>query len=640
MVASTTRSRLGGTVPGRVLFALALVFLLVGGCGGGGSTSTQQQFFFQVLGPAGGVASGGPVTVTFPPGALAQDTAVAVLPELQPLPIVPPAGDPCTYAYLGPIHCCGPLSLVLGISATLRVAYDENLIPAGQTENDLVLLLSDPATNNATMVPKFAPSVTQFTVSNFFEDTDYNPLGHVAIGIRLCPVGRILVQHNQIAALTPKAGADATSSVIAEGAQPIVPQQLWIVDPEGVQPPAFVPTGNVPFNSFLATPAGDRVLLRVSDPRTEQSTLQTTPLPGGGVPTVVFETLFPAGQFMQDYDPHFGWLKGSPNEVFLQMFRAFTSPSGDPAPPPNEYQLLRRHALTLPPATVMRTRPSNTFYPEDLRQTGTGDALMLRWGVSFEQVSEALIPTATVDVLASPAGTILSADQVAPGFLGAGSPRFMSQSPDLYVVTDSSTVTRYTRAGVNQGALFQGAFKGEILVDFALAPDDESFAMIVDVPQFSEGLTQQGPTTYATELWMGTLEGGVDATFSFFSQQTVLELVWHPWQTGVFLQLSGWNPAFYRLEDGKGLFVAETVLPPPSLSYIDVNRIDGRILALVPPFTDLTAGSIFYPPGLYVSAPDAQEFLPVAAEGLGNMQNARWLQSWRNQPGMDSPRVR
>jgi hypothetical protein len=640
MVASTTRSRFGGAVPGRVVFALALVFLLIGGCGGGGSTSTQQQFFFQVLGPAGGVASGGPVTVTFPPGALAQDTAVAVLPELTPLPIVPPAGDPCTYAYLGPIHCCGPLSLVLGISATLRVAYDENLIPAGQTENDLVLLLSDPATNNTVMVPKFAPSVTQFTISNFFEDTDYNPLGHVAIGIRTCPVGRIIVQNNQIAALTPKADVGVSANVIAQGGQPIVPEQLWLVDPEGVQGPAFVPTGNVPFNSFLATPAGDRVLLRVSDPRTEQSTLQTAPLPGGGVPTVVFETSFPTGFFMQDYDPHFGWLKGSPNEVFLQVFRAFSSPQGEAAPPPNEYQLQRRHAITLPAATVMRTRPSNTFYPEDMRQSGTGDALSLRWGVNFQTISEAAFPGSTVDVLTSPAGGVLSADLIPAGPAFGPSPRFMSQSPDLYVVTDSSTVTRYTRAGVNQGTLFNGAFKGEILVDFALAPDDETFAMIVDVPSFSEELTQQGPSSYVTELWMGTLEGGVDATFSFFSQQGVLELVWHPWQTGVFLQLSGWNPSFYRLEDGKGLFIAETELPSHSLTNIDVNRIDGRILACVRQFSDLTAGSVFYPPGLYVSAPDAQEFLSVPAEGLTNMQNARWLQSWRNQPGMDSPRVR
>jgi|GEM_PF-4154885 len=629
---SSFPSRSSWSVRARAALALASLFLVVGGCGSGGVTTTQAQFFLQAIGPAGGVAQAGPVHLTFPPGALLQDTSIAILPELNPFVIQAPPFDPCDYSYLGPIYCCGPIGLALAVDGVLRMSYDEALIPAGSGEGDLVLLIWDNV--NLVMVPKTGPSVTQDQLLNFFEDTAYDELGHVAIGVRACPQGQILVQNNP-AQPTPKA-------VVAQGPQSGAPE-LYIVDPTEAAAPLLVDTAFLPFSAFLASPSGDRVLLLASTQLLQGSALYTLPLPAGGSPVEVFAEDVSSNLFLQAYDPFFGWLRGSTSdEVFAVFYHPTLQQMGTPSGPLDTYELQRRDALAAQPAVEMHERDSDLYYPDDLRQSDDGASAMFRWGPSFSEMlgaPPALLATGAVDVLNSPSGTPASLAAIQPNMSGS-SPRFFTQSSDLYVISSATLVERWERDGTLVGTLFDPGFEsGEILVDFALAPDDESFAMVVEVTSFNNML-QQGFSTPETELWMGTLTDGVLATFSFFSQQFVNELVWHPQQTGVFLDLSNLFAAFYELRDDKGDYIEETFLPVDGMQHVDVNRLDGRILVLVgSQLRSLTTAEAI-PPGLYVSPADASAFQQVAMPGLLDAVQARWIESWRNQPGMGSARVR
>jgi hypothetical protein len=625
-------SRSEGRSRSRVLASLAMVFLVVGGCGSGGTTTTQLEYFLQAIGPAGGTAQAGPVTLTIPPGAIPQDTSIAVLPEPAPFPIQQPAFDPCTYAFFGPVHCCGPIDLVLLVDGVLRISYDEALLPPGSTENDLVLLESDSQTQ--TMVIRTGPNIVHNTLLNYIEDTAYNPLSHVGLALRTCPNGRILVQNNPQAPLVLPNATGASGQLAAPSTE------LYIVDPLEVVLPAFVDTAGLPFTSFLASPSSDRVLLRASSPVTESSSLYTVALPAGGPATEVFTDDGSAGLFLQAYDPFFGWLKGAAgDEVFATYFHAGLQPAGSITP--STYELHRRDALASLPAVEMHERVAHSYYPEDIRQSLGGSDLMFRWGSQLSAgVLRASIIDGAVDVLASPSAVPASLGSIWPNMPGA-SPRFMTLSTDLYVVSNGTLVQRWTRAGALVGTLFDPGFEsGETLIDFALAPDDETFAMVVDLQPFIGDL-QQGLGSPQTELWMGTLTDGVLATFSFFSKQFVDELVWHPQQTGVFLDLSGLLVGFYRLEDGKGFFVSETTIPVDGMQRLDVNRVDGRILILPSGFSEqLQPAGAFLPPGLYVSPADASDFQQVDMPGLNDPVQARWVESWRAQPGMGSPRVR
>ncbi len=616
----------------RVSFALVALFLVVGGCGSGGSTTTQAEFFLQAIGPAGGVASAGPVHLVLPPGALLVDTSIAILPELNPIPIQAPPFDPCAYDYLGPIYCCGPIALLLNVSGVLRVGYDATLIPPGFTEGDLVLLVSDNVNN--VMVPKTGSSVTQNQLLDFFEDTAFDELSHVAIGIRSCPLGLILVQNNPVQMNAKPA--------VAQGPMGGGPE-LYIVDPLELASPALVDTSFLPFNAFLASPSGDRVLLLASSQLIQGSALYTLPLPGGGSPVEVFAEDFDASLFLQAYDPFFGWLKGSAqDEVFAVFYHPTLMSMGTPTGPLNTYELHRRDALAALPAVEMHERDAEVYFPDDLRQSDDGSSAMVRWEANFVEEEpppkEAQLAPGAVDVIDAPSGAPASLGQIQPNSFGS-SPRFMTTSSDLYVISNGTLVERWERDGDFVGTLFDPGFDGETLVDFALAPDDETFAMVVDVRVFLGDL-QQGFSTIQTELRMGTLTDGTLDTFSFFSQLTVEELVWHPQGTGVFLDFSGFGTGFYRLLDDKGDYITEQLLPVDGMQHLDVNRVDGRILVLFSDaqFTLTTAEAI--PQGLYVSPADGSDFQFVDMPGLLDPVQARWIESWRNQPGMGSARVR
>ena len=157
---------------------LVPALLTLSACGtGGAKTADTGGFELKAIGPAGGFIAAGDIRVVVPAGALAQETFLSILPQTTPLPIHVAAGDPCTYAFLGPLWCCGPVGHDLLAPARLEVDYDDGLIPVGVTEADLVLLLWD----NALGAFVVEPHAAHDPASDLFTHTVYSELGHIAV---------------------------------------------------------------------------------------------------------------------------------------------------------------------------------------------------------------------------------------------------------------------------------------------------------------------------------------------------------------------------------------------------------------------------------------------------------------------------
>lgn len=610
---------------GRALVALVAVLALVGACGSGGTTTTQQ-FVFQGMGPAGGQAQAGPVLLTVPPGALTQDTGVAILPEWAALPIAAPDG--CKYTYVGPTYCCGPVGQVLQVDGVLRMGYDESLIPAGFTELDLVLLIWDNA--NGVMRPRPMPPVVQDTVQNFFEDVVYNQLGHVAIGLRDCtnanPFNLLIQNGGQPGAAKP--AGDAST----QGAQAQV-AALYQADAADLLPPALVSTFGLNFEGFVPSPDQQQVLFAVQDPSSFDRSVQRIRIDGTVAPVVIAADDTANGVFLQTNDPMYGWLaQGGGNHAWYVQYVSPIMGQGLPSLPSQRYEVWRRIGDASAAATRQHFTDASFSFIDDLRQSVSGAHL----GVSSFDFFGGLYYE---DVAAVPAGLPASLAVVPPSD-GPQPPRFMPGSEDLYTVTnDSLEVNEYTPAGAFVQTLFAlgapGDPSADRLVDFALAPDGNAFAAVVESD--SKG-------TFS-ELWMGTLADGVIATYFFGEQVFVNEMIWHPQQTGVFLDLSGYLVGLFSIRDDDGFYVGQNSLLTFGLSNVDVNRLDGRIVTLTGNAPVLDAQAAVLPPGIYIWPPDADSSDPslhyqIFPSGIDDPQHVRWHATWRHAAGRSSSRVR
>lgn len=611
--------------------SLTLALALTGACGGGGTT-TVQGFFLQAIGPAGGVAAAGDVHLTIPPGALALDTGVGILLEPGTFAISPEPPDGCEYSYLGPIWCCGPVGLPLIVPGQLRLTYDESLIPGGRTEADLVLLIWDNIAG--VMRPTVGPDVIHDTVNNVFIYGAYPELGHIAVGVRFC-VGNILV-HDGDSLVEEK---PASGSTQGGGPRPT----LWVVDPLEVQPPSQVVTNGLDFDEFLANPLGNRVLLRVPGFSQEEQVyaLWTTPLGAPGAPVPLAFDDPDNGRFLEPYDPLFGWLAASPSEAFYITSHFPLQPSSTPTQ--NEYELWRRIGDSSAAPTLVHARPRDNVTVNDMRQSFATTPLMLR---TFDYLN--LITAAAF--IGSPTGAPIHFDGAIPSNTNLPSPQFFHGTPvlnparfaqlgqpEVYMITDATTVSFFAIDGTPAGSYSVGDSEFDTLRHFAVAPDDEHWAAIVDTGFFEEQQTAQ--SLGGTELWMGTFTDGVLATTPLGFVGNVNELVWHPFGDVVFADLGYGNVHWFALEQGKGFFISQDYIPIPSLTHLDVNRIDGRILILIPESfnNDLRTGGQLGP-GLFISPAYPVEFDGPVDMGpsISDPQNARWVDSWRLQPGQNS----
>jgi hypothetical protein len=603
----------------RALLGVVATLALLAGCGTGSTTTSTQGFLFIAIGPEGGTATAGPVKVIIPPGALPQPTGVAILPQATPLPIQ--STDGCNYSYVGPIFCCGPVGHPLLVNGVLRMGYDEGLIPLGFTESDLVLL----EWNNAGgfMEPRAMPPAFQDTANNFFEDPAYDELGHVAIGLRECNNRDVLFDLLvQDGGLNP----DKLGTGFAQGRDSEF-SILWGVDSGASAVPAVVPTGGLLFNGFVPSPDLTRVLLATHDPQQQGSTLHTILVDGTGTPALIAASDFGNNLFLQSFDPTWGWLQGAPGQVYFTLFHGSSQEASVVETLPR-YEIFRRPGDALAGPTQHHQSSALFWYLDDTRQSASGGHFMSFWQ-SFNE------PPSHVDVTQVPADTIASLG-VVPNSQGPQTPRFFPGSSDLYMVnTNGQEVNRHTAPGGFVDELFSiFAVTNQLydrVVDFAMAPDGDAFAAIVEIDDNKSESTE-------SLLLMGTLSQGVLAFYNFFEQVNVQEMVWHPLQTGVFLDLGNFDVGLFKLNSDDGFYITQAPLPVFSMRNVDVNRIDGRIAILVQSFsleTDFEA----LPPGIYVSPGDASDFQPVATPGIALPRLVRWLATWRHCVGFAS-RVR
>src|SRR5688572_27941578 len=108
------------------------------------------------------------------------------------------------------------------------------------------------------MRPDLGADIVQDTAANFFLDPSYVEIGHVAVGVRLCPVGQdlldLLVQEVleggpvAMAPAPPGDGADQGRSFGVAG-----PLWLWRSSLNGV--PVLVDTDEEVPGTFLGRPA-------------------------------------------------------------------------------------------------------------------------------------------------------------------------------------------------------------------------------------------------------------------------------------------------------------------------------------------------------------------------------------------------
>ncbi|MFM8979016.1 MAG: hypothetical protein ACKOSS_00915 [Planctomycetia bacterium] len=624
--------------PRRLALAGALALLaLTGACGTGGSSSTVTEFFFQAVGPQGGIARGGPVTVVFPAGALAEATAVVVQPDAVLLAITQPSATPCTYGYAGPSYCVGPIDLQLLVPGTLVLRYELADLPLGATPADLVVLLSDPGTGHTTMQPVDPSLVALDTAAQTLTYLGYGVLGHVAVGVLQCPPRDLFVEDYP--------GQFFTGAAQAQPAvQPLQPT-LWAYDTAGLSPAWAVDTGNLYFDAWAPSPSSTRVLLRIYPSGSNSPALATVPWAAGGTPRVVLAGDLATGETLDGQDGHFGWLLGPAGDT---VFGALVA-AGPALGKPGEVQaqgllvnalqpvrLVRRDAQALALPTSLVARDGTAWFLDDVRQSSDGSRLAVRW--SFNSSNLGLITPgvpAGLDVL-TPVPALLSQDAVPPG-TGVGDPRFLQASSDL-VMLDSAgaTVQRWKEDGTFVATLFTPPAPGPnstvTHVGFAVAPDNSTYAL-VDIVGTS--LTNFSTVTAVT---IGRLAGGPVTTLTF-SEVGLDELAWHPSGQALFLDLKGGDVRLLQVQVpmGQGApAVTPLVLPADDMRTVDVNRDDGRIVVTVPP----GANRLAVAGGVYVLAADGSNPQQLDTSGRLGPRNARWMRTWRTTAGTEGLRVR
>ncbi|MFM8386573.1 MAG: hypothetical protein ACKOCB_07155 [Planctomycetia bacterium] len=602
------------------LAGLCLMALLVA-CGTGGSSTTTTQFWYAPMGIEGGTATAGPATLVVPPGALAQPTALAMMPESVPLPVQDPAGLPCTTAPLPGRVCIGPVGLALQVPARLVMRYEPASLPSGVGPGDLVLLVSDPGTDHTTLVPLPAGQVQVDAIAHTLSTTAYSTLGYVALGVRTCVLPDILAEDSGLLPPNPNVAGGAAVT------------DLWAITLADPSSPALLPLSGYAASAWAPSPSGSRVLLYGTQPLGGPPVLATLAIPVTGAPSVAIAAPLASGDMLVGSDGLYGWVAGAMTDtVFgvLEPGTVFTNvkpqPQGLPVP---QTRILLQDTSGGPAPTVLWSRDSSWLL-DDLRQSTDGVHVVVRWFPNVGLLAAPLGQVATgVDVLTL-AGVPRSQDLV-PAGSGTGDPRFEPASDRLTVVQPGNgLVLRWDAQGTSATPLLPalGPNDGATRVGFALAPGQATYAEVrVESVALTSLVTQ---ATIATGVLPGTPVDGLMLTASGLD-----ELVWHPSGQAVFVDLKDRDVLLLRISPS-GLITGVVDLPAASMSTVDVHRVDGRILVTVPPGTN----SNTFADGLWVFAADGSSPQAVPTPTLAGPRMARWVRTWRTTPGSQSPRVR
>ncbi len=586
----------------RLVSLLALLALGLGACGVGGVQ--EQSFFFAPVTADGGTIDIGGARVIIPPGALPGPTAVSILPETQDQPIVTDPQDTATYEVYDARYCVAPRGLALLQGAQLRLYYDDSLLPDGYDEtDDLVLLLWNEALG--ALVPRFG--AVHDTTADYFQINDFDELGHVAVGLITRPPSPqfvFLTGTVQLGAAAP----DLEAGAALRGVAAVGPGEdgLYVGDLDG-DPVQFLPSEATFPQSFLPSPDGTRVLFELLVYQAGQD-FATTELwsvaPGDAAATPLVGQV----EFVTSYDPTHGWLRGG-NDVFY------------------EEVLLADQQQELPDRTVLSTVDGSgtqspaeldsfgdVVYVIDVRQSPDGTLLLASFLGSNESTDIAVFDVSTRQ--------LVSIGQIPFGG-GEATPRFLPDSSGIYLVSsDRTEVLAYDPDGTNERTVFTlPAVQGR-LKDFVLAPNGDDYAYIAHANPALQGV--QGLVLPGDDgLYVGSLSSGARGDADLGGDYFYDELVFHPDGATVFLD------GFYT---GLLLFDATDASPGPDLpvqgiSKIDISSVDGRLLLVVLPGEDISAG-------LYVADADGSNLTPVSLPVQASVLEARWMRTTRTAPCM------
>lgn len=613
------------------LFAAAFLVGFLGcfglsACGVGGKTE-PVSFELTGVGPGGGVVEGGDVRVNIPAGALGEETLVSILPQALPFPIQPEANDPCTYEFLGPIWCVGPVGTELTLHGVVRLRYDPSLIPVGVSPDELVLLVWDEALG--AMVPTTVDVIHDTGLATFTFD-DYAELGHVAVGIRTC-----------LGPLPNPGWVIPLRTIFASTAQVLTTGGIYVGDADQpTVPPSQILATSGELPDFTMPSLDGQTVLYGQYQQNEDFFLFTVPVAGApsGTPLPSLNNGVNGSQDLLGW-----WLaSGGSTDVF---FSEYTFSGEKPAAGgataivggDRDGQIISTTNADGMGSVNPVHQGYSIEYLDDVRQAEDGAHALVVWS-AFQEVFEQIVEVIQSD------GTLVSSDLVPYGG-GLFSPRLVPTEDTITrVADDQRSVLRCDYVGANEVTILSIPVNDTRLIqDFVIDPTGTRFLALVRVPSGNVGDFD--------EIWFGTYAGNI-ATVLEIEQVPVTafffdDLVWHPDSVHAYLgmQFDGTLPM--TLDAGAAIgqrITFHTVIPTPTLGHLDVNRIDGRILVTLvggrqtfatSPKPGTPGGTAMFDQiGVWVADPDGSNAVLLAeAPSTAIDLPARWLASWRRAPG-------
>ena len=605
---------------------LALVFVSLGGCGSSTASVSRPPFEIKGIGPEGGSIAAGDVALVIPPGALPEPTSVSILPQTDPLPLVPI--DFCNYSFLGPLWCCGPVGTPLLVGGNVQVDYDPGLMPPGVTLDDLVLL----EWNNAIGAFQANLSATHDQVAHIFTDANYQELGHIAVGIRLCPQRTVPgVEPGELAYLGVDSEGNGTT--IPEGS----PAGLYVVNADDLTTPADFLTTSVFPGPFIPSPDGMRVLYEYQDFDTSgQGRLELHAIGADDTGDGLLED-----EGVIEGDPLVGWLaEGAGDRVFYTQIRLDEDGTAQPT----------ELSVNLVPGDGSAAGAPYHGIPDtgsfvDLRQASDG----LHFLVVYDDFED---EDRVVEVVRNGTPPTVVSSNIPFGG-GQQTPRFTPDGTGVYLVNGAQDqVVRYDLDGTDPTTLYEipvDRVQLDALQDAVLSPDGDTLAWIVRESN-EQDILRIGPND------------GSDTTlaeYPFFTTFDYGDMLFHPNGEVLYVDLgqfvaSGGVIAFQVDPDAAPaarLTRPGPDLPVSSLRQMDINAVDGRLLITVFSISRQIPGDELGKPvqggavrfetiGLYVAEPlGTNERLITTPDDLF-IQGARWLQTIRRAAGFRRAGVR
>lgn len=582
--------------------------LVLAACGHVGD-KVVPPYLGAVVGPGGAHLVAGQVDLVIPPGAIAQDMVIQILPQAPPLPIEDGG------IVQMQLMCIGPLDQGLAVPGTVKFCYDPATIPPGLGANDVVLLVWD----NQAGVLRVVPAVQDVALHCFTLPT-YVRLGHIGVGARPKPARNLVFAANPPAALRAVVAGQAGPGfglVLAGSSGPIAPQLL--ANTSGAE-------------GYVGARDGTKVIWRSVDPMAETTKLLSSETSD----STLHVLLSPADSFLTS-DPLYGSISAS--TVYTARDRFFDDVSHD--------TVSTVGVTGVPAPNDLYFDASPTGQLIDVRVSPDETMLMLRYRESGEGTFDTLV---IIDAATgAEVGTFL------PGVenTSATTPRWLPDSSGFYFVeAGGQNVLRFDPNGTPRPTLYtMPAQPGAFIQDFVVAPSFGTVPLASTPCAYVRGTNavagQSTAIVIANDSFFvrDVLGGGALASQDLLAPVNVLELIYHPGGATVIadlvdarilgskaLTLFGETVHFFDATTAAELHSFRT-----SLEAFDVERTTGEVVVWFP--VDGIDPN-FPTAGLYRLASNGDTLGTISTGAFIQTGVARYLLSWRRTPGESASVIR